>query len=104
MQRTVCGTPKEHCSGAQYNVNKGMHITRVHQTPQEAYACYAKYLTNQGYVAGDNREFRKAGEPTIVLTKKCRFGAQVRGGKGGEKGEKTKRAAFMHRGGTVIAM
>src|SRR5688572_10496009 len=100
-QRTLCGTPKEHCNGSSHPVNKGMHYPKSHQSPPEAFKCHARYLINVlNYQQIGPREFRPPdGSETRVLTKMSHFGGQIRGGKGGEKGEKTKRAAFKNRGG-----
>ena len=105
MRKHLCGVPSNQCVGGNYPVNKGFHINKVHNSPEEAFKCHARYLMSQGYTQIGSREFRPSdGGPIQVLTKKSRFGAAVRRGKGGEKGEKTKRATFDRGGGTIISM
>jgi hypothetical protein len=72
---------------------------KVHATPQEAFACHARYLISQGYTRLGQREFHKEGEPIRVLTKKSRFGGILRGGKKGDSGT-GKRLTYRKRGKT----
>jgi hypothetical protein len=102
----LCGTPDTYCIGSLSSVSNGLRKSRkAHGQPEEAFACYAQYLIKQGYTQCGPREFylvdKRSGEagPIVVLTKKSRFGARLRGGKGNRytpEGEAT--------GGTIISM
>lgn len=65
--------------------NKGL---REHGSPIEAFRCHRDYLISQGYQRVDSRAFQPPpgpdGEPQPirVLTKRSRFGARMRPGKG----------------------
>jgi hypothetical protein len=80
--KQACGVPSEHCTGGLCGVSNGLKKAgKLHSSPQEAFACYAKYLIKQGYTQVGPREFYKGDGPIVVLTKKSRFGARCRGGK-----------------------
>ena len=80
--KCLCGVPKERCSGAQGQTSNGLKGSKTHSTPQEAFACYRRYLLKDGYIQVGNREFTKGDGPIVVLTKKSKFGGKMlRGGK-----------------------
>lgn len=85
----LCGTPKEHCSGALTTCNAGMRgasVTKSHLDPTAAFKCHAKYLVKIGYEQLSPREFRAPdGSGIKVLTKQSRFGAKLRNGKEGTR-------------------
>ena len=82
-----CGTPKRFCGGTAPKVSAMVRKQmdddyRVHSTPEEAFKCYTRYLIKElGYERIGPREFRREGEPVLVLTKKTRFGRVFRKGK-----------------------
>ena len=82
-QKYTCGTPDEHCSGG--NVSLPKRSVKAHNTPEEAFACFRRYLLKVlGYTAVDGcgRSFRPPdGGPVLVLTKKSRYGGTLRTGK-----------------------
>src|SRR5688500_14464476 len=105
MQRSLCGVPDNECSGGNFPVNKGMHVKRTHESPQQAFKCHKRWLLKQGYEQIGSREFRPPdGSETLVLTKQSKFGGKVRKGKTGEQGDAGKRCAFMKGGGTIIVV
>jgi hypothetical protein len=87
--RYTCGVPKEHCTGGTIRVSAGMKSAiraesiNCHASPQEAFRCHARYLVEVlGYTRVGNREFAPPdGGPIRVLTKKSRFGGELRKGK-----------------------
>lgn len=93
----MCGVPKEFCTGSNRQVSNGLRkVIKGHSSTTEAYRCMSRYLRSLGYVAQSNREFHREGEPVLVLTKKSRYGAMLRGGKAGrsmpQKGGKKMRS------------
>ncbi len=59
---------------------------KIHHSSTEAFKCRARWLVRvEGWTPIGSREFSKPGQPVLVLTKKCRFGGQLRKGKGGEQ-------------------
>jgi hypothetical protein len=79
----MCGVPLLHCTGAQTELDFAGQVfdtVKVHGTPQEAFACYAKYLVSVlGYTRIGGREFSPPGGGHVrVLTKPSRFGAPLR--------------------------
>jgi hypothetical protein len=55
---------------------------KSHATPEEAFACYRAWLLRQGYRQVGGREFLSPEDGVIVvLTRRSRFGAVLRGGK-----------------------
>jgi hypothetical protein len=82
----LCGTPSHECTGGGAVLAPGIaaHVSKVHNSPSEAFRCYVRWLKSQGYEAVGQREFRPPdGGPILVLTKKCRFGGRLRSGKMG---------------------
>lgn len=81
-----CGTPNAFCSGRNVTTTAALNkFTKVHSDSLEAFNCYARYLVKEaGYTKVGSREFQNPTTGTIeVLTKKCRYGAKMRGGKSG---------------------
>ncbi len=78
----LCGTPHARCTGGQSSIANSLKGAKTHSTSEEAFKCYARYLLAEGYTQLGPREFSKNGGPIQLLTKKCRFGARCRGGKG----------------------
>ena len=102
MQKYLCGVPKDRCCGASWNVNKGLHFNRVHDSPVEAFNCHKRYLLSLGYIQIGSREFKDPQDGFIkVLTKKTNFGTPVRRGKVGEN-VAGKRCTFMKVAGAII--
>ena len=87
MNRWMCGVPEAHCNGAMTKVNARLRgACKTHGSPEQAFECRAKYLVNvEGYEKIGAREFRREGEPVLVLTKKSRYGARLRTGKMNER-------------------
>lgn len=85
MRRWLCGVPGESCTGALLTVNK--EGRRMHATPQEAFACFKRHLTDRGYTPIGTREFAAphTGEITL-LSRPSKFGTPLRLGKRGEAG------------------
>lgn len=96
----LCGTPKEHCSGALTTCNAGMRgasVTKSHLGPDDAFRCHGKYLVKIGFIQLSPREFKAPdGSGIRVLTKPSRFGAKLRNGKEGTRNMPHVRG---HRGG-----
>lgn len=106
MRKFICGVPTKECCGADLMVNKALTVKKGHGTSEEAFKCYAKWLISQGYKQIGHREFQKDNEPIIVLTKKSKFGGQLRYGKGdkGIKGNRyIPRIGHMAKAGIVIS-
>jgi hypothetical protein len=81
----ICGTPGEYCIGSYTGTSSGLGKNRkMHGSPQQAFTCYAHYLIeNLKYTQIGPREFAAPNNgPVLVLTKKSKFGARCRGGKG----------------------
>lgn len=89
-RRFLCGVPVRECKGTVIQVNallRGKDVMRAHSDRNAAFRCYAGYLVRLGYVRVGTREFENPESGAIlVLPKRIRFGAELRGGKGGEKG------------------
>lgn len=97
----LCGVPAQECSGGGEVLSPGIasHVSKVHNSPSEAFACYKRWLIKQGYIQVGQREFRPPdGGPIEVLTKKSRFGARLRQGKMGRYMQRT------YSGCEIIAM
>ena len=80
----LCGVPQSRCTGGNVVTSEGLgKITKkAHSSPHEAFRCHARYLVKElGYVQIGSREFRLGDGPILVLTKKSRFGAELRPGK-----------------------
>jgi hypothetical protein len=85
MRRHLCGTPAEACTGTLSTVDK--EGVGTHATAEQAFACHRQYLIARGFVPVGPRELRDPTDGFVrVLTKKIRFGAPVRRGKGPEGG------------------
>src|SRR5688572_8659902 len=83
----LCCTPRNHCRGAVAALSAGLEKRglKKHGTRQECFECYSAYLINiEGYEKISSREFRKEGQPILVLSKVAHHGARLRMGKGGE--------------------
>lgn len=79
----ACGVPTLECIGSPSQVSNGLSKSpKTHGSPEQAFSCYVSYLLRSGYKQVGPREFCKDGGPVVVLTKKSRFGARLRGGKG----------------------
>ena len=98
MRRHICGTPREACTGSPSTVDKDSVGT--HATAEEAFACYRHHLLARGFIPVGPRELIDPADGYVrVLTKKIRFGASVRRGKGPESGSAIgNRFADMHPG------
>lgn len=87
MQRYLCGTPQEKCTGGLKTANHGLRdAVKIHVTRESAFKCHRRYLLDQGFVQVGTREFivppGQAGEGTVrVLNKKSKFGGELRPGK-----------------------
>lgn len=85
MRRHICGTPRESCTGCVSTVDKD--IIGTHSTAHEAFECHRQFLIATGFVPVGSRELIDPADGYIrVLTKKIRFGASVRRGKGSDSG------------------
>lgn len=96
MRRTRCGVPYDECNGAMCSLDK--HSVKVHADPFEAFACYTAYLKKQGYQKVGERAFRLGEGPVLILTKKSRFGQQLRLGKTGNDSSIRSTARWTRRG------
>ncbi|HKI30858.1 MAG TPA: hypothetical protein VKA46_03220 [Gemmataceae bacterium] len=83
-KRRLCGLPAQECRGDAGGLSPGLSGLKSHATAEEAFECYRAWLLRQGYRQVGGREFEapRAGR-IVVLTKKSRFGALLRGGKEG---------------------
>lgn len=83
----MCPTPEMHCSGGKPQLNAATRNApkKFHQTSEDSYRCYRKYLiTVLGFEDMGNREFRDPnGGPRIFLSKKSKFAERFRPGKEG---------------------
>ena len=99
-KKYLCGTPTAQCIGINTSCSSGMrNVTKSHNSPQEAFRCYSKYLLRNGYQQIGSREFTTNEGPIVVLTKKSRFGAKLKSGKGNRM-----ISSREHLGGTIISM
>ena len=98
MRRHICGTPRESCTGNPSTVDK--ESVGTHATANEAFECHRQYLISLGFTPIGMRELIDPADGYVrVLTKKIRFGARVRRGKGPESGSAIgNRLADMHPG------
>jgi len=83
-RRWLCGTPEDHCTGGQtqLDIAGGVYTARIHGTPQDAFACHCRYLEAVGYKRVGKREFAEpGGGPVHVLPKPSHFGTMLRKGK-----------------------
>ena len=102
MRRHICGTPAANCTGTRSTVDKDPVGT--HATAPEAFACHRQYLVSIGFKPVGQRELTDPADNYVrVLTKKIRFGASVRRGKGPDGGSAIgNRLADMHPGAPRI--
>lgn len=100
MPKWLCGVPLGECRGSLTQASNGLGKggRKMHSSPQEAASCQAHNLVTQGYAQVGPREFSKGDGPIVVLTKKSRAGARVRGGKGSRYMPESKMT-----GGTIIS-
>jgi hypothetical protein len=84
-KRRLCGVPSNECCGSAGKLSPGLSVgLKSHADPEEAFDCYRAWLLRQGYRQVGGREFEAPdGGPILVLTRKRRFGALLRGGKEG---------------------
>lgn len=88
-RKYLCGVPREHCSAPLVAASAMMEgfdkRIKAHGSSEEAFRCMAHYLVNVvGAEQIGSREFRmpdSEGGGVRVLTKKSRYGAEVRTGK-----------------------
>lgn len=80
----LCGVPQEYCTGGTLNTDQRLGTTKSHGSHEQAFKCMRHYLMEVlGYTQAGSREFRPPdGGPVRVLTKKIRFGGNLRAGKG----------------------
>lgn len=94
----LCGVPEADCSGMTIAVNeKWTGSKKAHRTPEEAFNCMARHLVRNGYIRRGPREFQhKDGGPVTVLTKKSRYGGELRTGKAGRamRGQRTSGSVY----------
>lgn len=80
--KILCGSPDHHCTGAPFVTDQQLRSRKAHATSEEAFRCYAHHLLLDGYTQIGSREFKPpGGGPVRLLTKKSRFGGNLRGGK-----------------------
>ncbi|MCC6421405.1 MAG: hypothetical protein IT429_24480 [Gemmataceae bacterium] len=84
-RRRLCGVPPHECRGALIQLSPGLTSgLKSHATPEEAFGCYRAWLLRLGYRQVGSREFESPADGRIILlTRKRRFGAVLRGGKEG---------------------
>lgn len=106
MRKRYCGTPPVNCSGSKVDTHMG-HMN-LHNTPEEAFKCYSRYLVDvEGFEQIESREFRAPEKNNLgvtgilIIAKKSKFGTEFRGGKR-EKLHESKRVNLKSgRGGFV---
>lgn len=85
--RYLCGVPDTDCCGGKTLYGKNMALPpKSHASREEAFRCAASYLRKQDYSQEglDARAFRPPDNgPVLILSKKSKFGARLRGGKRG---------------------
>jgi hypothetical protein len=101
-QAILCSTPSEHCSGGHLISDQHLGTTKVHQTHEDAFRCYSRYLVNvKGYTRLNSREFHKDDQPVLLIPKVSHFGGRLRRGKG-DKTAKSKRLMPRKGRGVII--
>src|SRR5262245_26012836 len=81
-KRRLCGVPPHECCGTSGGLSPGLSFgLKSHATPEQAFECHRAWLLRQGYRQVGGREFESPHGGVVVLTKKSRFGAPLRGGK-----------------------
>lgn len=58
---------------------------KLHGSPQDAFACYVRFLEQTGHERVGHREFRRPQGGILLLTRQSRFGTKVRLGKEGTR-------------------
>lgn len=59
-----------------------------HGSSPQAFACHRRYLLKMGYTQIGGQAFRAPDDrPTLILTKKGRFGGKLRNGKEGTRNQ-----------------
>ena len=102
MRRYLCGVDMDKCEGGLVSLPKGMSkIHKAHSSPQEAFKCHARWLIKQGCTQVGPREFLTPEGYTRVLTKKSKFGAELRQGKTGEGMKGTNRCVVKKSSGSL---
>ena len=80
--RYLCGTPDNSCTGSHAVLWEHIGKTKTHSSHEEAFACYRRYLVEQGYTPIGSRAYSPPdGGPILVIDKKSRFGGWLRRGK-----------------------
>jgi hypothetical protein len=94
----LCGVPPHECRGDAHTLAPGLSGgLKSHATPEQAFECHRAWLLRQGFRQVGSREFeRPEQDGIVVLTRKRRFGALLRGGKEG----RSMPGLFL--GGTII--
>jgi hypothetical protein len=84
-KRRLCGVPSHECCGSAGKLSPGLTSgLKSHATPEDAFQCHRAWLLRQGYRQVGGREFEAPDTGrVVVLTKRRRFGAVLRGGKEG---------------------
>lgn len=102
MRRYLCGCPKDVCNGAGAAATNAMgKFVKTHASSKEAYNCYTSWLKSQGYTKVENtsNEFRPPnGGPILLINRPGKFGAILRQGKIGEKGQTGNRVVPCNKG------
>jgi len=104
----TCGVPSSACRGTKISTSSGLTSSsqgHAHGTPEEAFRCRSGWLVSQGYTKIGSRAFQPPphiGGGVLVLTKPCRFGGRMRGGKGSRYMPNAPRT-IGRRGGNVVA-
>jgi len=104
----TCGVPSALCQGSKIGTSSGLTSTSQthgHGQPEEAFRCRKAYLVALGYTPVGSRALRAPdhlGGEVLVLTKPCRFGGRMRGGKGSRYMPNASRT-IGRRGGNVVS-
>lgn len=101
--RFICGTPADKCTGGIAEVSHMLspQIKRVHGSRTEAMRCHVRYLKSVGYTQLGPHEFRLNNGPVLVISKRIRFGGDLRPGKGG-RNMPTGHGQYHHTGGAFV--
>ena len=84
----LCPTPKDKCCGTlgKFSASLEKLNIRKHGSRQEAFNCYTKWLLSTGHTQLSRREYLRPEGGILLLSKVPHFGAELRAGKGDEKG------------------
>lgn len=95
-----CGVPAEACTGSLTTTSKSMGVgIRTHGSTEAAFNCQRRNLLKLGYTQIGSRDFAAPnGGPVRVLTKKSRYGGELRSGKEG-----TRSMPAIRYGGIIIS-